>query len=588
MNRILLLITAIFSSQLHRLKEVVLLFLQVVSQDSLSDNTRYKKKGLGKSFVISFVLLFFVYSNDYGQCSGGYPGFTTTQFSTNQTFCIDSNSPIVINNVLAQNYIVLNVIKGYTYSFQASDIWSGGTNREYLGVFDNSTNSYLIENNGTNGTSINNWVSTLSGQVKVLLLRGNTCASTASGSTGTITLTLNSIGNTQDSQVTAGTDTWTGHLYNWTVGPPPGGASPASPAASNPFSSTQYSGYYNVGSESINEGFGGDYNCFNVFSNGTQRASIYTEQFAVRYRMNTTKNGCYLINITGDDGVRLYLNGTLILDKWIEQSSTTYNNVLVSLDGNDDFIFDYYENGGQNVVAFTITPFDISTNTISPATTTVCSSGTTVALNGTSYLVNGAANPYLTFQWESSPNNSTWTNTGVTTEDYSPAPVTTTYYRRVVKAVSGTCSVTSASVVINVYPTNASVASVTGTSPLCIAGTATYSANSVVLSGGTGAWSSSSAAIATVSAAGLVTGVAVGTANIIYTITGGCGGTKSAQQSVTVNPVIASNTVSAAQTICTATTPAALTGSTATGGSGAYVYLWESSTTSAVAGFATA
>ncbi len=54
---------------------------------------------------------------------------------------------------------------------------------------------------------------------------------------------------------------------------------------------------------------------------------------------------------------------------------------------------------------------------------------------------------------------------------------------------------------------NAAITSVTGTSPLCIGGTATYTANGVVLSGGTGAWSSSNPAVATVSAAGLVTGI---------------------------------------------------------------------------------
>src|SRR5438552_17410594 len=65
---------------------------------------------------------------------------------------------------------------------------------------------------------------------------------------------------------------------------------------------------------------------------------------------------------------------------------------------------------------------------------------------------------------------------------------------------------------------------------------------------------------------------------------GGCTNTSTSIQ-ITVNPVIANNTVAAAQTICSGSTPAALTGSTPTGGSGTYTYLWESSTTSAVAGF---
>ncbi len=94
---------------------------------------------------------------------------------------------------------------------------------------------------------------------------------------------------------------------------------------------------------------------------------------------------------------------------------------------------------------------------------------------------------------------------------------------------------------VSVNP-DAGITSVSGATPICIGGTATYSANGVVLSGGTGAWSSSNPAIATVNAAGLVSGVTAGTCNIIYTITGGCGGNKSAQQPITINPnaVIAS------------------------------------------------
>src|SRR5690606_18896348 len=57
---------------------------------------------------------------------------------------------------------------------------------------------------------------------------------------------------------------------------------------------------------------------------------------------------------------------------------------------------------------------------------------------------------------------------------------------------------------------------------------------------------------------------------------------------ITVQPAIANNTVSAAQTICATQTPATLTGTMPTGGNGTYTYLWESSTTSAIAGFTAA
>ncbi len=126
---------------------------------------------------------------------------------------------------------------------------------------------------------------------------------------------------------------------------------------------------------------------------------------------------------------------------------------------------------------------------------------------------------------------------------------------------------------------NASIASVTGTSPLCIGGTATYSANSAVLSGGTGAWSSSNTAIATVnSSTGEVTGVASGTCNIIYTITGGCGGvTVTRQQAVTISPNASIASVTGTTPLCIAATATySATSVVLSGGTGA----WSSSNTS--------
>ena len=124
----------------------------------------------------------------------------------------------------------------------------------------------------------------------------------------------------------------------------------------------------------------------------------------------------------------------------------------------------------------------------------------------------------------------------------------------IIYTIAGGCGGNVAALKSVTINPNASITSVTGTTPLCIAGTATYTANGVVLSGGTGAWSSSNPAVATVSAAGLVTGVSAGTCNIIYTITGGCGGIVSAQQSVTINPNASVASVTGASPLCIAAT----------------------------------
>ncbi|MCC9166095.1 gliding motility-associated C-terminal domain-containing protein [Pontibacter harenae] len=57
---------------------------------------------------------------------------------------------------------------------------------------------------------------------------------------------------------------------------------------------------------------------------------------------------------------------------------------------------------------------------------------------------------------------------------------------------------------------------------------------------------------------------------------------------VTVNLPLANNTISSPQIICRGERPATLNGSVPTGGNGIYAYLWESSTTSAIAGFSPA
>ncbi|MGO4819905.1 MULTISPECIES: T9SS sorting signal type C domain-containing protein [unclassified Flavobacterium] len=60
------------------------------------------------------------------------------------------------------------------------------------------------------------------------------------------------------------------------------------------------------------------------------------------------------------------------------------------------------------------------------------------------------------------------------------------------------------------------------------------------------------------------------------------------QMTMMVSPVISNNGISSSQNICASTSPSPLIGSTPSGGSGSYVYLWESSITSETSGFSTA
>ncbi len=111
---------------------------------------------------------------------------------------------------------------------------------------------------------------------------------------------------------------------------------------------------------------------------------------------------------------------------------------------------------------------------------------------------------------------------------------------------------------------------VSGTSPLNISGTATYTSNGTA--GGT--WSSTNTSVATVNATtGLVTAVSAGTTNITYTVNSGCGSPVSAFKTLTVNAPTNAGIVSGTSPLCIGAT-ATYTSNGDAGGS------WSSTNTS--------
>lgn len=129
----------------------------------------------------------------------------------------------------------------------------------------------------------------------------------------------------------------------------------------------------------------------------------------------------------------------------------------------------------------------------------------------------------LTYQWQSSPNNSTWTNIAGATTIYYPATVAaSTYYRVQVKC--GANSSFTPSKLITLYAPPSPIA---GSGTVCTANPVTMTSTPT---GGT--WTSSNAVVAVANiTSGLVTGVNPGLATITYTALTGC----SAYKSVTVN-----------------------------------------------------
>jgi hypothetical protein len=59
--------------------------------------------------------------------------------------------------------------------------------------------------------------------------------------------------------------------------------------------------------------------------------------------------GVYRFSVTGDDGVRLYVDGNLLINKWFTQGATTYTADVTLLAGPHNVKLEYFEGGGPAV-----------------------------------------------------------------------------------------------------------------------------------------------------------------------------------------------------------------------------------------------
>ncbi|WP_445713214.1 T9SS sorting signal type C domain-containing protein [Flavobacterium sp.] len=396
-----------------------------------------------------FVCLFLGALYTYSQCS--FP-VGATQNGATQSFCVSAPPQSQnVSNARGNNYILLNVVQGFTYEFSVGDEFPSSS--ENLDIF-NLSNVNIGFSSGTNGATITNWVAPYSGQVKIVLSFDACNFSSVSGRT--ITLTLLGVGNTLDNQNARGVNTWIGHAYDWIYVPPspgefelpPGGTvSPVTPTSTFPFNNKNYIGYYNVGSETITENFGGNTVCFPLISGGSTLSSVFTTSFAMRYKMRSTRPaGCYMATIKCNDGVRLYVDNQLVFSEWKIQN-TLYSNILIYLDGDAELVLDYYDNVTTNIIEFSLSSFDNTTNSISfVGDSQVCNNVAPGFLNGTSYTYRATAtNPTIHYQWQVSNDNITFVDIpGATSQNYTPPGTTTAgfrYFRRLVSPSSniGSC-----------------------------------------------------------------------------------------------------------------------------------------------------
>jgi len=84
------------------------------------------------------------------------------------------------------------------------------------------------------------------------------------------------------------------------------------------------------------------------WGNSSPSPSVQPDTFSARWQGNFDfTTGTYEFTATADDGVRLYLDGRLLIDQWKDQSAATYKATTTVSSGSHLLRMDYYENGGQ-------------------------------------------------------------------------------------------------------------------------------------------------------------------------------------------------------------------------------------------------
>jgi hypothetical protein len=89
----------------------------------------------------------------------------------------------------------------------------------------------------------------------------------------------------------------------------------------------------------------------NDWGTGSPAAGINADHISVRWigSFNFATAGDYTFTATADDGVRLYVDGNLLIDKFLDEPATTYTATATLTAGTHTVRVDYYENGGAAV-----------------------------------------------------------------------------------------------------------------------------------------------------------------------------------------------------------------------------------------------
>ena len=83
------------------------------------------------------------------------------------------------------------------------------------------------------------------------------------------------------------------------------------------------------------------------WQSNSPHASVNSDNFSARWiKEHYFKSGSYTFETESDDGVRLFIDGDAIIDKWIDQGSTLHSATVALTEGDHEIKLEYYERGG--------------------------------------------------------------------------------------------------------------------------------------------------------------------------------------------------------------------------------------------------
>jgi glucose/arabinose dehydrogenase/PKD repeat protein len=151
-------------------------------------------------------------------------------------------------------------------------------------------------------------------------------------------------------------------------------------------------------------------------------SGVGPDNFSVRWAgtHSFATTGTYTFTATTDDGMRVYLDGTLVIDQWTDQGATTYTASRTVTAGNHELKVEYYENCCLAVASFSVTAANANRTptAVATATPTSGSAPLTVAFDG-----RGSSDPdgdSLSYAWDLD-GNGTYNDASTATASYTYA-----------------------------------------------------------------------------------------------------------------------------------------------------------------------